>query len=79
MTLENELRQRGLWPLVEEIARAFYLFPQEVISRRRERPIIRARQALYTKLIADGYSFAAVGRIFRRDHTTVIAALKSAP
>jgi chromosomal replication initiation ATPase DnaA len=79
MTLENELRERGLWLLVERVARNFNLLPEEVISKRRDRAFVRARQVIYTKLISEGYSFAAVGRMFRRDHTTVLHALKSAP
>lgn len=61
--------------IVAEVARFYNLHPREVISHRRNRSIARPRQEamLLSRALTDK-SLPIIGKVFNRDHTTVIHA-----
>lgn len=64
--------------IVEEVARAFEVTPEDIHSDRRAQPVSMARQAcMYCVREATNLSFEAIGSRFgNRDHTTVIYAVQ---
>jgi chromosomal replication initiation ATPase DnaA len=44
----------------------------EIISPRRQRHLVDARQAIAKGLRSKGYSFPAIAGVMRRDHTSII-------
>jgi chromosomal replication initiation ATPase DnaA len=62
--------------IVEDIAlrawRIFDLPPGQIWTRKRGRATVYARGAVYTVAKERGVSYAAIGRVFEYDHTTVI-------
>jgi hypothetical protein len=60
------------------VANRFALQPREIVTRRRgSRRVVRARQAaMYLAHVALGVPLIAVGKAFRRDHTTASHAVR---
>ena len=59
------------------VAAHFAISPLELVSRRRARRIARPRQiAMYLARELTPQSLPAIGRAFRRDHTTVMHACR---
>jgi len=65
--------QRGL----EEIARKHRLTLTELRSPRRFKPHAEARRECYLYLQARDWSTTRIGKLFNRDHTTIVVALAS--
>jgi chromosomal replication initiator protein len=59
--------------IIEVVAAASGIGRRELLSRRRARRTVEARQAaMWLARQAAGRSYPAIGRVFNRDHTTVI-------
>ena len=72
----TNLKARGLYLLVERIAIKHYVTVAAICSPRRTADICKARRAVWRELRATtNMSTTELGRLFGRDHTTVIHAL----
>lgn len=72
-----ELRQRDLFEIVERIARRFNVTAREVCGHGRSKPVAMARHAVWAELYALGHwSYPRIGQLFRRDHTTIVTAVR---
>ncbi len=61
--------------IIERVARHYALTPGHVLSRSREKSAATARMtAMYVARVATEFSFPEIGKAFKRDHTTVMAA-----
>lgn len=58
--------------IVAECANLFHINKSLIISKKRFRPAVRARQALAMALSIRGHSTSAIGRWLDRDHTTIM-------
>ena len=68
-----ELTARGLIDLAREVAKQHHAHLHEIAGRSRERHIARARFDLWWRVYSHhGLSTPTLGRIFGRDHTTII-------
>jgi len=68
------LRECGLLPMVQYAAVREGATVADVIGARRYAHLVRARAAVWIHLHDDRrMSYTAIGRLFGRDHTTVIA------
>lgn len=70
VNVDRERNQSG----VARAADFYGVSVSEVLSESREPLVVRARQAGMWLLRARGVSFTAIGRVFNRDHTTVMFA-----
>lgn len=69
----ERLEGRGLLDLVAEICREHHVPIAEVLSRRRNAPIAAVRKVVWAELYHDrGLSYPDIGRLFGRDHSTVL-------
>lgn len=60
-----------------EVARAFGVSVETLMSRRKHRTAVVPRQvAMYLAKVMTHWSFPEIGRMFERDHTTVMSAVK---
>jgi len=57
---------------VQNIADDHGVTVEDIFGKRRHAPIARARQEAFTALRWYGFSYPQIGRIFGRDHSTVI-------
>jgi len=62
--------------IVEQVASAHHVPVVDLMGRSKSRSVARARQEAMVRVRALGYSFPEVGRIFGRDHTTVVHACR---
>lgn len=59
--------------ILEDVATERDLSVSEIMSERRYRYLVRARQEAMWRMVRAGkWSFPQIGRFFRRDHATVI-------
>lgn len=65
--------------VIREVADWHGISVEMVLSKRRDRAIVKARHAaiLAVRNRFDGDSYTQIGRLFNRDHTTVLAALRA--
>jgi chromosomal replication initiator protein len=64
--------------VIQRVAKANGVTVKQVMGRSRLKPIARARQMAMRAIEAEfGDSSPMIGRLFNRDHTTVLAALGS--
>ena len=75
---ERNLERCGLLGLATKIARDHYVPLDVMLGRTHSQTAVRARRALIIELRQLGMSTPEIGSIINRDHTTVIAALKTA-
>lgn len=71
------LRVRGLLRLVDETVRPFFVTREDALGRSRTLSVARARKAVYVALREKGLSYTEIGRLVGRDHTTVVAGVRS--
>jgi chromosomal replication initiation ATPase DnaA len=64
--------------MAESIGAELDIDPEEILGRRRHKPIAAARHRLYAELFLDGFSIAEVGTILERHHTTVMYGMRQA-
>jgi hypothetical protein len=76
MTIRDDLRQRDLLDVAEDIARSFHLTVDEMFRERCGIPA-EARGAFYAYLWALGWSNALIGRVCKVDRKSIIAALRA--
>lgn len=62
--------------LLAEVAAVRNLRIKDVLSTKRNRPLVEARRELYLKLRAAGVSYPTIGVWFERDHTTIMSAVR---
>jgi chromosomal replication initiation ATPase DnaA len=76
----TQLASESAWsPHLEahRVARAYGLTVEQLMSRRRMRPLPDARHQLWRLLRARGWSFPRIARFANVDHSTVIYGLRS--
>lgn len=77
-TLERNLEPGGnLHDLARTVCRDFAVSVTDVLSTARSVAMVDARREIAWKLRELGFSFPEIGTMLRRDHTTVIALVKS--
>ena len=72
------LQARGLLPLVEQVCRQRGVTLAEVCSRTRTQHVVRTRHEIWwhiRHLHDRDYSYAEIGALFARDHSTIKCAL----
>lgn len=75
--IRKDLEARGLWSIVEETARRHFLLPHELLGSDRLASVCMARFHLWSILRSrTGFSFPQLGRIFGRDHTTIMMGVR---
>jgi len=72
----SALAQRGLLHDVVEAAQEHHCTVAEIGSKNRMAHVARARHAAMRKCRDKGLSYPAIGELFDRDHSSVMAALK---
>lgn len=76
MTTIDNLRLRGLLHVAVQVANRYHLTVDELLEDK-ESPAPAARAELYTFLHPIYQSTTRVARLFGRDHTTIISAMRS--
>ena len=74
-TVMDGLRRRGLFELVEYICQRRGVTPDDLCGRIRSQSVARARHELWWAIRAlpdHHYSYPELGRLFRRDPTTIL-------
>ena len=72
------LTERGLVYLLDEVCRTHHVTRDEVTGRNRSRSVSFARQDLWWRLReSHGFSYVELGRIFARNHTTVLHGVRA--
>lgn len=56
----------------EELCAETGFSKNNILSRRRNRELVDARQLIAAKLHGYGLSFGAIGRVMNRDHTSIM-------
>lgn len=75
--IEEDLKARGLWDLVEEVAKSRYLLTDELLGRGRLAAICLARFELWSKLRErTGWGTPQLGLMLGVDHSTILAGVK---
>jgi chromosomal replication initiator protein len=75
--MEKDLRRRGLWSAVEEVAAQHFLLPEEILGRTKTATVCKARAILWSRLKEQTqFSYPEMGMLFGRDHSTVMMAVK---
>ena len=68
----DDLNTRDALELAERIAKTHGVALDDMLGRCRRRPLSRARHELWARLYEEAIpTFAALGRVFDRDHTTI--------
>lgn len=62
--------------LIAQCAAAYGVTVELLMSRNREPMVVRARQEAYWHLRQRELSYPAIGRIFDRDHSTIMAGVR---
>lgn len=78
-TVSAELETIGLLPLAQRVAKLHSVPLLDVLSRKRTKSIARARGLLWATMRAMGMSTPELGRLFHRDHSTVVALTGQVP
>lgn len=74
----RDLDERGLWPLVAEVAMKYGCTPGELCSYSKQKPIPEAKATLWARLRDDyGWSPSRTGEIFGVDQSSVNFSLKN--
>ena len=77
-TVIDTLKTRGLVEVGRLVAEMYGVSLWELCGASKELPPTRARQHVWSALYDRGhYSYPVLGRIFRRDHTTIMAGVKA--
>ncbi len=72
------LRDRDLLDLLDAVCRRRSVTREEVCGRGRTRNVARARHELWWELRRNpGMSFGEIGRLFDRNHTTVMTGVRA--
>lgn len=72
----DELNVRDLLQEVTMIAKRYHVTLEEIFGPSHEPVIVAARHEFWTFLRGLGWSYPAIARLARRDHTTVMSAMK---
>lgn len=76
----DAIKSRGLFPILEEVCRRRAVTPIEVCGRRRTKNVVKARHEVWWRLrnrYGSSFSYPELGLLFDRDHTTVMAGVRS--
>lgn len=80
MTIRERLEERDLLGLVAEVAKRHHATVAEVLGPSRMRHVCLARQGVWYAMRHHSeceWSYPAIGRLFDRDHTTVMAGVRA--
>jgi chromosomal replication initiation ATPase DnaA len=61
---------------IEEIAKAHHFTLEDILGPRRFRSLVEVRRKCAVMLREKGHTTTEIGRILRRDHSTIVTALK---
>ncbi len=62
--------------IIEEIAKKFSITPEEIKGKKRSQDVAMARHvAIYTIREVTGMAYKSIGKIFDRDHTTIMSSI----
>lgn len=75
----DERRRAMMRTILERLAKARGLEPEEILARSRDPELVKARAALYGSLRLLGWSYEAIGRAVGRDHQTILFAVRRHP
>jgi chromosomal replication initiation ATPase DnaA len=64
--------------MVQKASELFKVHPRDLISTYRFNFIVRARFAMYLALRQRGWSYPKIGRLLKRDHSSVVHGVKRA-
>ena len=73
----HALKERGLLFLLDEICRQHHVSREEITGRNRTRSVSLARHDLWQRLRELGFSYVEIGRLFERNHTTVLHGVRA--
>jgi hypothetical protein len=69
----------GFLPVIEEIAREFFVLPQDLVGKSRIKGIAAARRRLWLELRErHDLSFPRIGKLMGLDHTTILSGCEKA-
>ena len=63
--------------LVKEAARDFKLRIEDLTGPSRRADLCRIREVIYYRAHAEGHSLPQIGRVFNRDHTTILSGIRN--
>lgn len=66
----------GIRAIVAAVSHQTGIPQAEILGQSRVRDVAKARQAAMALARRQGYSYPQIGRVFQRDHTTIIHACK---
>ena len=72
-----EFKPESTDEIIERVAASMDVCSSYITSRSRIRPIVEARSVAMYLLRKTGMSYTRIGRCFKRDHATVIWAIKN--
>jgi chromosomal replication initiation ATPase DnaA len=79
-TIVRDLEERNLLSLVLDVCKRRGVLLRELCGRSHRRSASWARQEVWARLRTDPerfYSFPDIARLFRRDHSTVLAGVRA--
>lgn len=63
--------------IIEEVSNQTMIPVRDILSKKRDRPTAHARQLCFYRIRHEcNYSLPAIGRLFDRDHTTVLHGIR---
>lgn len=73
--LADLARLDALW-ILDSIARRWRVTFDEVLGGARDKRASAARHELFASLWGSGWTYSEIGRVLRRDHTTIMAGVR---
>ena len=61
---------------IDAIAKLHGYTVEDILSKRKPKPLVAARRECVVKMRGKGYSTTQIGRIMNRDHSTIVHALQ---
>lgn len=74
--MSDELNTRSA-ALINAITKITHIGKDRLVSKSRLSPIVEARACIIYILVASGFSFTEIGRVFNRNHSTVLYSYKN--
>lgn len=65
-----------LQDMVQDTAAVYRLTPEDITGRRRDRLAFAARSEVIAKARSHGFSYVFLSQYFRRDHTSILNAMR---
>lgn len=77
VTVIAALSERDLLGLLDDVCRAHHVTRSDVCSRNRSRAVANARHEVWWRLRSLAFSYVEIGRLFDRNHTTVLHGVRA--